>query len=207
MAWLITAVLIIHDLRRFLPESRVLPFGNKENFWEMGDQGPCGPCTEIHYDRIGGRDAAHLVNLDDPNVLEIWNNVFIQFNREVGHISPFLLLLHISLIRVCLCAGACMMSLLSRQPASLMHAYSAVQADGSLRPLPAKHVDTGMGLERITSVLQGKMSNYATDLFMPIFDEIQRITGARAYTDKVSWGAARAAGRQGCMSMAWVGKS
>ena len=123
--------------KKLVPEDKII-FGNKkDNFWEMGDTGPCGPCSEIHVDcrsdeerkLIPGRD---LVNNDHPQVIEIWNNVFMQYNRL---------------------------------------------KDGTLEPLPAKHVDTGMGFERLVRVLQGKQSNYDTDVFSGTIEAVASITG------------------------------
>jgi alanyl-tRNA synthetase len=122
---------------KYLPAERIHPGNKKDNFWEMGDTGPCGPCSEIHYDSTPGKVGGPLVNQDDPNVIEIWNLVFIQFNRS---------------------------------------------ASGKLESLPAKHVDTGMGFERIVRVLQEKESNYDTDVFTPLFDAIREVTGARPYS-------------------------
>ncbi|OJW81417.1 MAG: alanine--tRNA ligase [Bacteroidetes bacterium 46-16] len=130
--------------KQHVDESRILLGNKKDNFWEMGDTGPCGPCSEIHVDCRSDEerkqaDGKTLVNADHPQVIEIWNNVFMQFNRL---------------------------------------------KDGSLEPLPAMHVDTGMGLERLVRVLQGKQSNYDTDLFTGTIAEIEQITGKTyGYTD------------------------
>ena len=129
-----------------LPEERVLPFGKKDNFWEMGATGPCGPCSEIHIDLGPERcDMQHVeghkcaVNAGCARFIELWNLVFMQFNR---------------------------------------------QADGRLERLSANYVDTGAGLERIVSVLQGKKSNYDTDIFMPIIEAVEKLCG-RKYTSEL----------------------
>ena len=130
--------------KQYISEDRILKGNKKDNFWEMGDQGPCGPCSEIHVDirsaeekaKVSGKD---LVNEDHPQVVEIWNLVFMQYNRR---------------------------------------------ANGSLETLPNKHIDTGMGFERLCMVLQGVQSNYDTDVFTPIIREIETITNKNYGKDK-----------------------
>ncbi|MBK6522117.1 MAG: alanine--tRNA ligase [Sphingobacteriaceae bacterium] len=129
--------------KQFVSEDRILNGNKKDNFWEMGDMGPCGPCSEIHYDGRSEEERAKvngatLVNSDNAQVIEIWNNVFMEFERK---------------------------------------------ADGSLVKLPKQHVDTGMGFERLVRVLQKKQSNYDTDVFMPLINKIEELSGLRYKTE------------------------
>ena len=129
---------------QFLPKSHIINGNKHDNFWEMGDTGPCGPCSEIHLDSRSAAEKAavpgyELVNKDHPQVIEIWNLVFMQYNRK---------------------------------------------ADQSLEPLPAKVIDTGMGFERLVRSLQGKQSNYDTDIFQPIIQEIGRLSGLQYGKDE-----------------------
>ncbi|RKS00557.1 alanine--tRNA ligase [Flavobacterium sp. 102] len=131
--------------KQYVPEDRIILGNKKDNFWEMGDQGPCGPCSEIHIDlRTDAERAAvsgrSLVNADHPQVVEIWNNVFMEFNRK---------------------------------------------ADGSLERLPAQHVDTGMGFERLCMAMQNVTSNYDTDVFTPLIAKIEQITGLKYTSNEV----------------------
>ncbi|MCX8478725.1 MAG: alanine--tRNA ligase, partial [Chitinophagales bacterium] len=126
-----------------VPAERILNGNKKDNFWEMGDTGPCGPCSEIHFDGRPDEERAQvpgasLVNADNAQVIEIWNNVFMEFNRK---------------------------------------------ADGSLEKLPAQHVDTGMGFERLVRVMQGKTSNYDTDLFLPTIQSTEQLVGQQYKAD------------------------
>lgn len=134
-----------HDIwAELISPERIIKGNKKDNFWEMGDTGPCGPCTEIHFDMRSDAeraqlDGAKLVNNDDPQVIEIWNNVFMEFNRK---------------------------------------------ADGSLEFLPAKHVDTGMGFERLVRAIQGKSSNYDTDIFQFIIQKTSELCGISYGSDE-----------------------
>ncbi|MFA5512011.1 MAG: alanine--tRNA ligase, partial [Candidatus Kapaibacterium sp.] len=120
--------------KNYLPEDRIHRFAEKDNFWEMGETGPCGPCSEIHFDRTEDLSGGKLVNVGVPEVIEIWNLVFIQYNRK---------------------------------------------SNGELEPLKTRHVDTGMGFERICAVIQGKSSNYDTDVFMPLINRISELSGRK----------------------------
>ena len=131
--------------KTLIDEDRIILGNKKDNFWEMGDQGPCGPCSEIHVDIRSAEEKAlvsgkSLVNADHPQVVEIWNNVFMEFNRK---------------------------------------------ADGSLEKLPAQHVDTGMGFERLCMALQEKTSNYDTDVFTPLIEKVEQITGLKYTSNEV----------------------
>jgi alanyl-tRNA synthetase len=131
--------------KQYVSEDRIILGNKKDNFWEMGDQGPCGPCSEIHIDLRSNEERAkvsgkELVNADHPQVVEIWNNVFMEFNRK---------------------------------------------ADGSLEKLPAQHVDTGMGFERLCMAMQNVTSNYDTDVFTPLIAKVEEVTGLKYTSNEV----------------------
>ncbi|HLV45849.1 MAG TPA: alanine--tRNA ligase [Flavobacterium sp.] len=131
--------------KQYVSEDRIIHGNKKDNFWEMGDQGPCGPCSEIHVDLRPDNERAEvpgrsLVNADHPQVVEIWNNVFMEFNRK---------------------------------------------ADGSLEKLPEKHVDTGMGFERLCMAIQGVTSNYDTDVFTPLIVKVEELSGHKYTKNEV----------------------
>ena len=156
--------------KQHIAEDRILMGNKKDNFWEMGDTGPCGPCSEIHVDCRGDEernavDGKTLVNADHPQVIEIWNNVFMQFSRVWSDRETFL-----AWEKEHAAEG------LKKERAKMV-----VQCT-SLEPLPARHVDTGMGLERLVRVLQGKQSNYDTDIFSGTITAIEHMTG-RQYTN------------------------
>src|ERR1035437_1632144 len=117
-----------------LDPKHILHFDEKDNFWEMGETGPCGPCSEVHINLSDDLENASLVNAGSPLCIEIWNLVFIQYNRD---------------------------------------------ENGKLHDLPSKHVDTGMGFERVCAVLQNKKSNYDTDVFIPILNKIEKLSGIK----------------------------
>ena len=121
-------------------ENKILPFGTEDNFWDMGQTGPCGPCTEIHFDCVPGRHYPEGVNVSDSGVVEIWNLVFMQYNRLQSQ---------------------------------------------RIEKLSTINVDTGMGLERVSAVLQGVESNYDTDIFSPIMKSIQEICGCESYQGRL----------------------
>ena len=160
--------------KKHLPEERILLFDKKDNFWEMGDTGPCGPCSEIHIDLRSDEDRAKvdgatLVNMDDPEVIEIWNLVFIQFERVWKNNGASDL-------------AAWEKGFEGSLDEKKKERSKKISEFTQLNNLPEKHIDTGMGFERLTMAMQGKKSNYETDIFMPFINVLERKSGKK-YTN------------------------
>lgn len=162
-----------YDLwKALIDESHIVPGNKKDNFWEMGETGPCGPCSEIHYDGRPDsermeKEGALLVNADDPQVIEIWNNVFMQYNRMWGGVNGGLAEFSASVD----------LDYIKEWKTINLYRFT------KLVELPAKHIDTGMGFERLVRVIQGKTSNYDTDIFQPLIQFISKESGIRYLND------------------------